>query len=80
MLHLMDMGTLACAPGLCLGRLANFVNGELWGRALPEPMRADAPAWSVKYPTQITERWLRAADPDVELKSLETIHCKIQYL
>ncbi len=66
MAHLMDMGTLACAPGLFLGRLANFVNGELWGRALPESMRADPPAWSVKYPTQVTDRWVLAADPTVE--------------
>ena len=43
------------------------MNGELWGRALPESMRGESPAWSVKYPTQITERWLRAADTSVEL-------------
>ncbi|MDX2142097.1 MAG: prolipoprotein diacylglyceryl transferase [Rhodospirillaceae bacterium] len=30
--------------GLCLGRLANFINGELWGRAAP-----DVP-WSMVFP------------------------------
>ena len=36
---------IACTvpPGLLLGRLANFVNGELWGRA------SDAP-WAVIFP------------------------------
>ena len=39
--------------GLMFGRLANWVNGELWGRALPTSMQADAPWWSVKYPVEL---------------------------
>lgn len=39
--------------GLMFGRLANWVNGELWGRALPRAMQADAPWWSVKYPDEL---------------------------
>jgi phosphatidylglycerol:prolipoprotein diacylglycerol transferase len=39
--------------GLCFGRLANWVNGELWGRALPESMQANPPSWSVKYPHEL---------------------------
>jgi phosphatidylglycerol:prolipoprotein diacylglycerol transferase len=62
-LHLLDIGALACAPGLCLGRLANFVNAELWGKALPQHMQQSPPGWSVKYPTQILERWLPLVDP-----------------
>lgn len=32
--------------GLCLGRIANFINGELWGREAP----ADLP-WAMIFPT-----------------------------
>ena len=39
--------------GLMFGRLANWVNGELWGRALPETMQASPPWWSVKYPHEL---------------------------
>ncbi len=39
--------------GLLFGRLANWVNGELWGRALPADLQANAPWWSVKYPHQL---------------------------
>ncbi|MCZ6494286.1 MAG: prolipoprotein diacylglyceryl transferase [Planctomycetota bacterium] len=52
-LHLVDVGAFAALPGLFLGRLANFVNAELWGRALPEKMQAQPPWWSVKYPQEI---------------------------
>ena len=61
-LHLLDIGALACAPGLFLGRLANFVNAELWGKALPPERQHSPPWWSVKYPTQIVERWLPLVD------------------
>ena len=46
---LMDL--LACATpiGLFLGRIANFINGELWGRP------TDAP-WGVIFPGQIEPR------------------------
>ncbi|MEY3143087.1 MAG: hypothetical protein RLY21_1580 [Planctomycetota bacterium] len=51
--------------GLMFGRLANWVNGELWGRALPTAMQADAPWWSVKYPRelQLFEKVPAALDP-----------------
>ncbi len=52
-LHAIDLGALACTPGLCFGRLANFVNGELPGRALPEAMWSNPPWWSVKYPDDV---------------------------
>jgi phosphatidylglycerol:prolipoprotein diacylglycerol transferase len=41
-----SLGDVICAVapiGLCLGRLANFINGELWGRA------ADVP-WAMVFP------------------------------
>ena len=39
--------------GLMFGRLGNWVNGELWGRMLPQDMQASAPWWSVKYPREL---------------------------
>jgi phosphatidylglycerol:prolipoprotein diacylglycerol transferase len=59
-LPLIDLCAFTCPIGLSLGRVANFVNGELWGKALPGPLRADAPWWSVKYPREVTDVWLRA--------------------
>jgi len=52
-LHLFDLGGIGCTAGFFFGRLANFVNGELWGRALPASMQADPPWWSVKYPDEV---------------------------
>jgi prolipoprotein diacylglyceryltransferase len=47
------------------GRLANWVNGELWGRALPQDMQANAPWWSVKYPHELElfDRFPAALEP-----------------
>jgi phosphatidylglycerol:prolipoprotein diacylglycerol transferase len=63
-LHLLDMGALTCTPGLFLGRLANFVNAELWGQPLPAARQSDPPWWSVKYPQEILQ-W-----PDERLEEL----------
>ena len=62
-LHIMDMGALATLPGLFLGRLANFVNAELWGKALPAAQQTNPPWWSVKYPAEVIDRWWAAAEP-----------------
>jgi phosphatidylglycerol:prolipoprotein diacylglycerol transferase len=42
-LSMLDLAAIVTPIGLFLGRLANFVNGELWGRA------ADVP-WAVVFP------------------------------
>ena len=42
-LSVLDIMSLATPPGLLLGRLANFINAELWGRP------TDAP-WGVVFP------------------------------
>ena len=52
-LHIMDLGAFSCCAGLFLGRLANFVNGELWGKPLKGDLAANPPWWSVKYPEEI---------------------------
>ena len=43
LLSMVDLGAVAAAPGLLLGRLANFVNAELWGRPTDLP-------WGVIFP------------------------------
>ncbi|MFT6104228.1 MAG: phosphatidylglycerol:prolipoprotein diacylglycerol transferase [Paracoccaceae bacterium] len=47
-LSVADTLALVVAPGLFLGRLANFINAELWGRA------SDAP-WAMKFPTMCVD-------------------------
>lgn len=49
--HLVDLFAFGAPPGLFLGRLANYLNGELLGRAAPP----DLP-WAVKFPQEIL-RW-----------------------
>lgn len=39
-----DMLAICVPPGLFFGRLANFINGELWGRPTDVP-------WAIKFPT-----------------------------
>lgn len=58
-LHLLDLGAITCTAGFFFGRIANFVNAELWGRPIPPALRDDPPWWSVKYPAEVTEHWLR---------------------
>jgi phosphatidylglycerol:prolipoprotein diacylglycerol transferase len=43
-----DMMALGVPPGLMLGRIANFINAELWGRA------SDAP-WAVIFPGDLAQ-------------------------
>ena len=44
LLSLLDIGAVVTPIGLFTGRLANFVNGELWGRPAP-----DVP-WAIAFP------------------------------
>ena len=43
-----DMICLGLAPGLLLGRIANFINAELWGRPTDLP-------WGVAFPTNAAQ-------------------------
>ncbi len=43
-----DMIAISVAPGLMLGRIANFINAELWGRP------SDLP-WAVVFPGQLAQ-------------------------
>jgi phosphatidylglycerol---prolipoprotein diacylglyceryl transferase len=51
LLHLFDLVAFACTPGLLLGRVANFINGELLGSIVAMPGRP-APWWAVKFPQE----------------------------
>lgn len=43
-----DLVALGIAPGLFLGRIANFINAELWGRPTDLP-------WGVAFPTEAAQ-------------------------
>jgi phosphatidylglycerol---prolipoprotein diacylglyceryl transferase len=56
---LADIGFLAAPIGLCLGRIGNFINGELygrvtnvpWGMVFPDPRAGELP----RHPSQLYE-------------------------
>ena len=76
-LHMLDIGCLASTFGLFLGRIANFINAELWGKPLPDLQQSyvigrgltqvDPPWWSIKYPQEVTELWTHANDARLEM-------------
>ncbi len=73
-LHLVDLAALSAGIGLFFGRLANFINGELYGRVCVE-----ACAFGVRFPQELY-RWLqempsklRALAPLVETMSAKNI-------
>ncbi len=59
-LHLGDMTTLGGAIGVFSGRVANFINGELPGRAISGPV-----SWAVKFPTDM-HRWMSEFRPRLQ--------------
>ncbi len=56
-LHILDNLALIAAPGLGLGRLANFINGELLGKIVADPGQP-APWWAVKFPQEIDSAFM----------------------
>jgi phosphatidylglycerol:prolipoprotein diacylglycerol transferase len=57
---LMDLLAVAAPIGLCLGRLANFVNGELYGRVTDSPLGMIFPGSDglPRHPSQLYEAGL----------------------
>jgi len=53
--HVLDLAGFSACPGLGFGRLANWVNAELWGKPLPQQMQQNPPWYSVKYPEQMLQ-------------------------
>lgn len=71
-MHVFDLYALIAPFGLFLGRLANFINGELLGKVVAKPGE-EAPAWAVRFPQEIFSGHddnLRTAAQDLELQSL----------
>ncbi len=62
-LRLCDLGAIAAPVGFGLGRLANFVNGELWGRVSTVPWAMVFPAAGPvpRHPSQLYEAFLEGA-------------------
>ncbi len=54
-LHVMDLCAMVAPLGLMLGRLANFINGELLGKVVAT-YGTQSPWWGVRYPQEILER------------------------
>ena len=77
-LHLLDIAALFTTPGLFYGRIANFINGELWGKALPAQLQNNTPWWSVTYPTEITEVWTNNPEQYyTQLEALEPLRAQV---
>jgi phosphatidylglycerol:prolipoprotein diacylglycerol transferase len=51
-LHVCDLAALVAPAGLLLGRVANFINGELLGRIVSPP-GVEGPWWSVQFPQEL---------------------------
>jgi phosphatidylglycerol:prolipoprotein diacylglycerol transferase len=60
-INFLSLGDLTCAAapiGICLGRVASFINGELWGRTTDVPWAMvfpGAPGDLPRHPSQIYE-------------------------
>ncbi len=49
-LHCLDITVLGGSLGFLFGRIANFINGELYGREVSSPI-----SWAVKFPSELRE-------------------------
>jgi len=75
-MHLADLASVGCTAGLFFGRIANFINGELWGKQLLN--QTNTPWWSVKYPGEITGYWLHNTDQyKSQLAALEPLRTTV---
>jgi len=61
--RLADVVCCAAPIGLCLGRIANFINGELFGRKTDVPWAVKFPAggFIARHPSQLYEAFLEGA-------------------
>jgi phosphatidylglycerol:prolipoprotein diacylglycerol transferase len=66
-LHLGDLAALGASVGIFLGRIANFINGELFGRPTESAL-----AWAVKFPGEMylwfkhdAEKQITSTEPDL---------------
>lgn len=71
-LHCMDLACLLAPPGLLLGRLANFVNGELLGKIVAMPGE-HAPWWAVRFPQELGTKHAPPLTLEQEKKLVELL-------
>lgn len=71
-LHVMDLVALAAPAGLFLGRIANFINGELLGRIVARPGEP-GPWWSVRYPQELRTEHAPALTDDQRSRLLSLL-------
>lgn len=60
-LQLFDLGAVGAPIGIFFGRIANFINGELWGRPTNVPwgmVFPNAPGGMPRHPSQLYEAFL----------------------
>ncbi len=75
-LHVFDLYALIAPFGLMLGRIANFINGELLGKVVALPGQS-APWWAVRFPQEIGsghDANLRTPEQDFALDELIRSH------
>jgi phosphatidylglycerol:prolipoprotein diacylglycerol transferase len=64
--HLFDRAAICVLPGLFFGRIANFINGELWGKVTTLPIGFIFPAsgnFEARHPSQLYEAILEGLLP-----------------
>lgn len=71
-MHVTDTMALIATPGLCFGRLANFINGELLGKIVAMPGQP-APWWAVKFPQEVLTNQAPELTPEQHDKLAELI-------
>lgn len=59
-LHCLDITVLGGSLGFLFGRIANFINGELYGREVASKI-----AWAVKFPSELRE-WASFDTPKLD--------------
>lgn len=67
-LHVTDIMALVSPIGLGLGRIANFINGELLGKIVAMPGQP-APWWAVKFPQELLSEHDPASQMSVEARA-----------
>lgn len=74
LMHFLDVLALCTPIGLGLGRIANFINGELLGKVASAPGES-APWWAVKFPHELTSGQALVQTPAqlAEIRSLAAI-------
>ena len=69
--HCLDMIALGGGLGICLGRIANFINGELYGRIIK-----GSTVWAVQFPKEMVA-WI--SEKKIEhLKDLSSVVSKLK--